>query len=148
MASRIRELRKGQTPSADDYNKLVKRVNALSTVTGRNGIAASLSDAGLNIRSTIATPLTPTQVRRAITTEAAPAAQTITANLYDLDGVEQTSGDESGVSVTGIFIGGGFFSSSVPRLAENDDLFVVKLKNGSGVDTWYCITLFQAARVC
>lgn len=55
---RLRPLSPGQTATNNDFNQLVSRVNALSTVNGRNGIDAQLTENGLLIKPN-ATGLTP-----------------------------------------------------------------------------------------
>lgn len=87
------------------------------------------------------------QVRRVISTEAATNNNHITCNLYNSNGVEQTSGDESGIEVYCSICGGSALDEAIPRLQDNKDLFVVKLpydNAGTPEDRWYCIsTIFQ-----
>jgi hypothetical protein len=101
----------------------------------------------------------PSIVRRAKLTAPAGDGNTITANLYDADGIEQTSGDEAGVTVycninkqqPSPF--GTHLSSCIPRLYSGEEITVIKLpcriedENHLGtyitVYRWYCTTVFQ-----
>jgi hypothetical protein len=65
-------------------------------------------------------------VRRAVTTESAGNCQTITANLYNIDGTEQTSGDESGITVYCTIIGRAKLNAALPRLAIDTEIYVAK----------------------
>ncbi len=94
--------------------------------------------------ATVSTAAEGNIVRRAITTAAAGAATTITANLYDEDGAEQTTGDESGLTIYCSVIGGGNLNAAIPRLEDNDDIWVAKLPYSSEADRWYCLKPFQA----
>jgi len=85
----------------------------------------------------------PPNVRRAITTQAAPADTKITANLYDSDGNEITSGLGSGITVHCKIAGGGNLDSTLPILADNQDIDVY---NEQGI--WRCTTLFQHWPFC
>jgi len=96
-----------------------------------------------SIARIIGVPIAGCFVRRAITTQAAPADTKITANLYDNTGTEVTSGLGSGVDVYCSVIGGGNLNAAVPRLEDNDDIFVM---NWGG--KWWCITLFNASQEC
>ena len=52
---------------------------------------------------------------------------TITANLYSNDGEEITSGQYAGVTVECFVVGGGNLNAAVPRLEDNDDIYIAKL---------------------
>lgn len=88
-------------------------------------------------------PLDGAQVRMARTTEAAPAAQNITCNLMGGDGTEISSGVGSAIEVYCKVCGGGNLNSAIPRLANNDYIFVVNLRG-----VWYCTTVFQTSENC
>ncbi len=94
----------------------------------------------------------PTNIRRAKLTTSAGTGNTITANLYDADGIEQTSGDEAGVTVycninkqqPSPF--GTHLSSCIPRLYSGQEITVIKLPcrvDNQTVYRWYCTTVFQ-----
>ena len=90
-------------------------------------------------------------VRRAITTQDAPADTKITANLYDSAGIEQTEGDESNIDVYCSIAGGGNLDAAVPRLRNDTDIDVVKLpydNEGTPEDRWFCIAPFNASKEC
>ncbi|WP_146663605.1 hypothetical protein [Anaerohalosphaera lusitana] len=81
-------------------------------------------------------------VRRAKVTEAAGTGATITANLYDLEGNEITTGTGSGITVNCSLIGGTDLSDVSPTLEAGSIIFVAQLKNDTGDATWYCVDLF------
>jgi hypothetical protein len=88
-------------------------------------------------------------VRRAITSEAAGAATTITANLYDSEGNEITAGDGFGITVYCSVIGGGNLNAAIPRLENNDDIYVCQLSFDDENTYWYCVSpVFQASQDC
>jgi hypothetical protein len=90
-------------------------------------------------------------IRRAITTEAATANDHITCNLYDNNGVEQTTGDESGIEVYCSIMDGTALNAAVPRLEDNDDLFIVSMpydNAGTPEQRWYCVSLFNGSEDC
>ena len=74
-------------------------------------------------------------VRLAYCSEAAPADNTIAATL------DHTSG--TAITVTCHICGGSALNEAVPRLADNDEIFVVKI--GA---TWYCTTVFDTSEDC
>ena len=82
-------------------------------------------------------------IRMARTTAAAGATQTIVCNLAGQDGVEITSGLGSGITVGCKVSGDGNLNAAIPRLADDDDIFVVNL-NGE----WWCTTVFQTSEDC
>lgn len=74
-------------------------------------------------------------VRLAYCSEAAPADNTIAATL------DHTTG--TAITVTCHICNGSALNAAVPRLADNDEIFVVKI--GA---TWYCTTIFQTSEDC
>uniref|UniRef100_A0A6H1ZN82 Uncharacterized protein n=1 Tax=viral metagenome TaxID=1070528 RepID=A0A6H1ZN82_9ZZZZ len=88
------------------------------------------------------------KIRRAITTAAAGAGATITANLYNSAGVEQTTGDESGITVYCSICGGTALNAALPLLEDNDDIFIISLPYSAEADRWYCISLFFNVDIC
>lgn len=74
-------------------------------------------------------------VRLAWCSQAAQGDNTITATL------DSTTG--SAITVTCHICGGSALNAAVPRLADNDEIFVVKI--GA---TWYCTTIFQTSEDC
>ena len=136
---------KGSASALAKLNEIVKLCNELRRLTGDDFITVNHGvggyTIGLNLQAVInRIPKTAgTQVRRARTTAAAGSGTTITANLYDDAGVEQTTGDEAGITVE---------CTVVPVLADDTNIFVVQLPYSSTVDKWYCLTPFQSLDVC
>lgn len=83
-------------------------------------------------------PLVTNPVRRAITTQAAPALAHITANLYNHAGVEITEGLGSGITVYCDIIGGTKLSEAIPQLKDNTPLSTLNIQG-----KWYCTSIFQ-----
>lgn len=83
-------------------------------------------------------PLVANTVRRAITTQAAPALAYITANLYNHAGTEITSGLGSGITVYCDIIGGTKLSEAIPQLKDNTPLSAQNIQG-----KWYCTSIFQ-----
>lgn len=85
-------------------------------------------------------------LRRAITTQTAPADTKITANLYDNRGKEITSGKGAGINVYCLISGGGNLNEAIRLLADNTNIIVVKLpydNEGTPEDRWWCVEGFQ-----
>jgi hypothetical protein len=91
----------------------------------------------------VGVPLTGGLVRMARTTAAAGATQTISCNLISSLGTEITSGLGSGITVYCKVCGGGNLNAAIPRLADDDYIFVVNLQG-----TWYCTTVFNTSQDC
>lgn len=105
-------------------------------------------DRNKNLRNTvrrrnIASGGAPANVRRAITTADAGSGDTITANIYDSSGIEQTEGDESGVTVHCSIIGGGNLNTAVPYLLTGDIIFISLIHK-----EWWCIWWFNGFVDC
>jgi hypothetical protein len=86
-------------------------------------------------------------IRRAKLTASAGAGNTITANLYK-NGVEQTTGEEAGVTVyCDVADGESDLNICIPRLTSGKEIKVVKLafdNSGTVEQRWYCTnTIFQ-----
>jgi len=88
-------------------------------------------------------PTTGGFVRRAKTTQAAPADTKITANLIGQDGAEITDVLGANIDVYCDIAGGGNLNAAIPRLT-NDFEFSVYNLNGK----WYCAFGFQASEDC
>ena len=73
--------------------------------------------------------------RLAYCSEAAGADNTIAATL------DHTTG--TAITVTCHICGGPALNAAVPRLADNDELFVTKIGG-----TWFCTTVFQVSEDC
>jgi hypothetical protein len=87
-------------------------------------------------------------IRRAKLTASAGAGNTITANLYK-NGVEQTTGDEAGVTVyCDMTDETGDLEDCIPKLLSGKEIKVAKLPylNGDTLEQrWYCVNaIFQA----
>lgn len=133
--------------SASEYNQLVGLVEKMSRSLMSAGIVDST---GFTTRRPPVSTICKREigiVRRAKTTENAPAATHINANLYDEDGVEQTSGPESNLDIYCSIMGGVDLEDAVPRLVSGSDIFVSKLPLSSSVDRWYCVTIFNKVKV-
>jgi len=91
-------------------------------------------------------------MRRAKVTQAATSSTTITANLYDSSGVEQLTGNESGVTVYSTVAGGGDLDEALPFLESGLDIMITRLPyNYSGSIEWrwyYVGGLFTASEDC
>ncbi len=74
-------------------------------------------------------------VRQAWCSAAAGAGSTIAATL------DSTSG--AAITVTCRIVNGTALNSAIPRLEDNDEIFVVKIAG-----TWYCTTVFQTSEDC
>ena len=131
-------------------NKLVERINLLSNISASGGLNLSTSPLGVHLtQGDITAGII--GVRRAITTEVAPAATNLTCNLYDSQGIEATTGDEFEIEVYCSVIGGGNLNAAVPLLEDNDDLFVAKFPfdtAGTLSYRWYCLSLFFKMDIC
>ncbi len=132
---------KKQLNTQKTIDDLIKRVNVLSKISGRNGIKVVEGGGGIQLLGSAVSELG--QIRMARTTEAAPAATNLTCNLIDSAGDEITSGGEFEVEVYCKISGGGNLNAALPRLANDDYLFVTRLEN-----KWWCVTVFQASEDC
>jgi len=84
------------------------------------------------------------QVRLARTRAAAGAAQTIACNLVNNSGSELTGAElGSNITVYCRVCGGGNLNAAIPRLADEDYIFVTNI-NGA----WWCTTVFQTSEDC
>jgi hypothetical protein len=87
--------------------------------------------------------------RRARTKAAAGSGSTIVCNLYDLNGVEQTTGDESGITVYCDIINTTDLNLAVPRLPNNFDITIELHPHNATEDRWRCTTaIFQKSKDC
>lgn len=148
----INRFTQGNPETVRRLNQLVDALNSINNFVGDglikvqrspNGYAFSLNMDGVNARIIKQRGGSGgTQVRRAITTQAAPAQIYITANLYsESTGLEQTTGDESGISVYCSTMGANL-DVCIPRLKDNTDIWVAQFNyNVSGTPTarWYMI---------
>ena len=87
-------------------------------------------------------PIAPS-VRRARTTEAAPAATNLTCNIILNNDAEAASGLGYNVEVYCVISDGGNLNSALPRLANDDYLFVQNIQG-----KWWCTTVFQGSEDC
>ena len=146
---KLRKIPKNRPVLGKDLDRLIDKINAQANITGSGGISVATTKNGTAIRTNSA--LTALEIRRAITTQAAPAATYITANLYNKKGTEVTTGNEAAINVHCSVIGDVNLNAAVPRLANNDDIFVAKLPYSSAstiVRRWYCVSLFQKSQDC
>ncbi|MBW8017101.1 MAG: hypothetical protein FVQ82_13025 [Planctomycetes bacterium] len=119
-----------------DVNQAVARADAAATNEKLKSPAAIQKTKAVRHASQLG------QARRAKVTEDAGIGSTITANLYHATtGVEQTTGDEAGITVY-CNISGGTALNEASRLLGNGDGIEVKLfpyDNAGTVEyRWYC----------
>lgn len=141
----------------DKFNEMADQLNALTSPVSNNG-SVRRSRTGAGAVSTLATNLVNPKIpirnqsiplRRARTTQDAPGGLTITCNLYDFNGVEQTTGDESGITVYCSIAGGNDLDEAVARLEEDLDVVVAHLPFSSTEYRWYMVgSPFQASEDC
>jgi len=122
-------------------NVLIDRLNTLSKITTGGGITVQTSPMGVHLHSQAIR--TGSLVRRAITTQAAPADTKITANLYDLSDTEITEGADSGIDVYCDITGSANLNAALPYLADNQDITVYYKQ-----EKWWCTTIFRIADIC
>jgi len=153
----INKFTQGNAYTVARLNELVNAINSLNSFSGDACIRVTRSVSGytftldldqLNARIIKGGSSANSTIKRAITTEAAGASTSITCNLYDGNGAEITSGEGSAIEVYCSVIGGGNLNAAVPRLEDNDDLFVVQLPYSSTATRYYCVSLFQASQEC
>jgi len=88
-------------------------------------------------------------VRRAKTSEASGANNTIACNLYDQDGVEQVAGDESNITVyTTVNDGGGNNEDAAPVFRDDEDIFITLLPFNATTDRWYHLQGLSPFELC
>ena len=88
-------------------------------------------------------PIAPS-VRRARTTEAAPAATNLTCNIILNNDVEAGVGELGyNIEVYCSIVGSANLNAAAPRLANDDYLFVQNIQG-----KWWCVTVFQATEDC
>jgi len=147
----INKFNRNKVVRGRDLDTLINKVNALSHIRGSGGISVMTGPLGTSLIGNASLGLSATNVRRAITTQAAPAAKYITANLYGSDGIEITTGVESGLHVYCSIIGGVNLNGAVPRLTNDTDMFVTKTPYSSAssiAQRWYCVNIFQKSQDC
>jgi hypothetical protein len=84
-----------------------------------------------------------TPVRLAQTTEDAPGDDNIACNLLDMSGTEITTGLGSGIDVYCKISGGAALNAAIPRLSDNDQIFVTNIQG-----KWWCTQVFQTTEDC
>ncbi len=147
---RISKIPKNKPVIGKDLEDLIDKVNAHSNMTGKGGISVTNTTRGTSIVG-MQSVFKKFKVRRAITTQAASARTFISANLYNNKGVEVTEGAEFGVNVHCSIAGDTNLNAAIPRLENNDDIFVAKMpysSAGSIVQRWWCVSIFQASEDC
>ncbi len=87
MAKKLLELRQGQRPSGKDFNILVKRINALSNISGRNGVRILSTPRGISVIGTRAAATSAgTAIHKAYATEDAGRFGSIDGSLDSATG--------------------------------------------------------------
>ena len=90
-----------------------------------------------------------TTVVRAITTQDAPSGNVITANFFDSDGIEITtgeSGEDYDISIYCNISDGSDLDEATRLLYEDDEIFVESITvdvGGTPTSRWYCVEGFQ-----
>ncbi len=79
------------------------------------------------------------RIRRARAQEAAPADAYLSVKLCDQDGTEIGSAFDVYCEISG----GTALNEAIPRIADDDYLFVTNISG-----TWYCTTVFQTSEDC
>lgn len=165
----LKKFTSGPAEFIQKLNDIVDIVNILQKISGDTFIKINNNSAGVNFGldfNTLKARLgvigggggSGSEIRRAKLTASAGEGNTITANLYDSSGVEQTTGDEAGITVycninaqtgeSGIHL-----FSCIPRLYEGQDVLValvpVKIPDPNHYGDylldmrWYCTAIFQ-----
>ncbi len=129
-------------------NKKIKKQVRDNTRDIDSSITKPSVPVGTQVRNDINTQVRLGITRRAITTEAATANNHITCNLYNIKSVEVTTGDEADIEVYCSIIRGTALNAALPRLENNDDLFVTLLPFSSTESRWFCLSLFTGSEVC
>jgi hypothetical protein len=155
------ELTTGSPGLVRKFNNLVRRIARLEkTANGTGRVTISQTGTGqvMDVSMNRTRPKLAKRrsqlgiIRRAKTTQAAPALETITANLYDYRGVEQTTGPESGVTVYCTVVDGGAdLNASLPRYRDDEDIFITLLpfdNLGTPELRWFAPFPFQPSEDC
>ena len=137
---RLNPLRPGQMPTPKQYDELVHRVNALSKITGRNGITVRPTNNGVSITGSVSTA---SQLRRAYvkTTPSGDSAVSAISVFLDTD----TTGPE--VTVKCNIIGGNNLMSAFP-LVEDGNWFYVTADANTDTSGWSNVWPFIASKSC
>lgn len=150
----------GNSPIVPKLNEMVRLLNSLQNITGDGYVEIRRTGSGVTAALNIDRVKgqlainggggeAGTQVRRAITTQAAPNDVKITANIYDGDGIEQTEGDESGVDIYAKIAGDGTLklNKCLPFLVDNTEIDIAKFTvdvSGTPTERWYIVgQIFQ-----
>jgi len=156
----IKRFTKGPAETVAALNQIVELVNQLEKISGDEFINIGKSGGSTALRFNlnklkerlgVFSGSGSGEIRRAKLTASAGATATITANLYNSAGVEQTTGDEAGVTVYCDIHGGTVLNAAIPRLATGEIIKVAKLPflNGTILEQrWTCLTEFQASIDC
>ncbi len=135
----------------DRVKRLEKTGNSLGRITSSQTGTGLVGDLSLNRTRPRVAKVRSIQsggIRRARTTEAATGNNHITCNLYDSQGVEQTSGDESGIEVYFDIASSSATNTSAPRLPNNFDLSVSLHPISPTERRWFCTTILNLTEVC
>jgi hypothetical protein len=134
----------GFPPNKNTKKQVAQNSQSLQRISDRfNPVFQRISDAAQSSREGANSP---GLISRATCTENAPGDNTIAANLINADGTE---GDA--VSVFCNISNGSALDEAVPRLEDNDEIFVTQSvfdNAGTPVFRWYCVTNFQASEDC
>ena len=139
---RLAPLRPGQMPTPKQYDELVARVNALSKITGRNGIVVRPTNNGVSITGSVSTA---SQLRRAYVKTTPDSASSVVVYL-DTDSASGVSPGREVVVQCNI-IGGDKLSSAFPVI-EDGDWFYVTADTNTDTSGWSNVWPFIASKSC
>ena len=136
-------LRPGRKPTTEQYNKLIKAVNALMNIKGRNGIRVQTTPYGTTL---IGTPVSAATgvggaIFPAIAAQDAPAS-----NLIRMAVTTGSSGESFLALVNCEIVGTGVLNSAIPRLEQGDKIYVVEDANAQS--GWRSVMTFQSTIDC
>ena len=135
---RLPPLHPGQTPTNKMYNDLTNRVNALSKITGRNGVTVRPTENGVSI--TGSGTAGQSTLRRAYV-KTTPSGTSAVDVYLDTD----TTGTEAAVHCN--IIGGNNLSSAFPVLTDGEWFYVVADTN-TDTSGWSNVWPFIANESC
>ncbi len=138
---KLKPLSAGQRPTQQEYNKLIKAVNGLMNMKGRNGITVRTSPFGTTLigSPTSAVGTVGTTLRKAFAAQDAPAGNDITVFLdADATGSART--------ITCEIVGGSDLNNALPRLVDGSLFYV--LPDTDATDGLRSVMTFQATVDC
>ena len=147
----LTKLKPGETVTPGKVNRIIDVLKIVSNISGRGGIVANKSIAGIVLylhKKPI--PSGFGIIRRAKLTQSAGADDTVAANLYDDNGVEVVEGEGYNIECHGIIMGDTTqLNSAVARLESGKDVLVTELPYSAEATRWYIVgSPFQKSHDC